>query len=93
MKKTDLAKQMGLKLTDKVAIAGAPSRFGTQAVLPNRREQRKVDQALGLVPFAVKIHSDLVTRIQARAAERGTGVNELVAELLASGLETPDRNA
>ena len=46
-----------------------------------------MDQALGLVPFAVKLNSDLVKQIQALAEERQTGLNEVVAELLKKGLE------
>jgi hypothetical protein len=52
----------------------------------DRKEQRKRDQAAGLVPFAVKLHGDLVKRIHARAQERQASVNEVVAELLEKGL-------
>ncbi len=52
----------------------------------DRREQRRRDQAAGLVPFAVKLHGDLVKRIHALALERNAGVNEVVAELLEKGL-------
>jgi hypothetical protein len=52
----------------------------------DRREQRKLDQAAGLVPFAVKLHADLVKRIHARALERKASVNEVVAELLEKAL-------
>ena len=52
----------------------------------NRREQRKLDQAQGLVPFAVKLNADLIKQIQALAAERNAGLNEIVAELLKKGL-------
>lgn len=88
MKRTDLAKNVGLKINSKVDAAGAPGRFGKEgAAAPDRREQRKLDQALGLVPFAVKLNSDLVKQIQALAEERQTGLNEVVAELLKKGLE------
>ncbi|HSN42074.1 MAG TPA: hypothetical protein VLT92_18000, partial [Burkholderiales bacterium] len=53
----------------------------------DRREQRKLDQSLGLVPFAVKLDGDLVKRVQALAQERQAGLNEIVAELLEKGLE------
>jgi hypothetical protein len=52
----------------------------------DRKEQRRRDQAAGLVPFAVKLHGDLVKRIHARAHERQASVNEVVAELLEKGL-------
>jgi hypothetical protein len=44
----------------------------------DRREQRKLDQALGLVPFAVKLNSELVKKIQELAVERKAPLNEVV---------------
>ena len=88
MKRTDLEKNIGLKINSKVNQAGA-GRFGKgAAVALDRREQRKIDQALGLVPFAVKLNSDLVKQVQALAQARQTGLNEVVAELLKKGLES-----
>ena len=55
--------------------------------LVDRKEQRRRDQAAGLVPFAVKLHGDLVKRIHARAQARGVSVGEVVAELLEKALE------
>jgi hypothetical protein len=52
----------------------------------DRKEQRKRDQAAGLVPFAVKLHGDLVKRIHALAQERSASLNDVVAELLEKGL-------
>lgn len=86
MKRTDLAKNLGLKINSKVGPAGAPGRFGNEAPA-NRREQRKLDQSLGLVPFAVKLDSELVKQVQALAESRQIGLNELVTELLKKGLE------
>lgn len=89
MKRTDLAKNLGLKINSKVGTSGAQGRLGKEAVASvNRREQRKLDQSLGLVPFAVKLDGDLVKQIQAMAQSRQTGLNELVAELLKKGLES-----
>lgn len=88
MKKTDLDKNMGLKIAGRMAVGGVPARFGQQsAAVPNRREQRKADQAAGLVPFAVKLNAELVKRVQDEATARGCALNELVAELLAKGLD------
>ena len=87
MKKTDLEKNKGMKINSKMKQAGSPARFGKEAAVAlDRREQRKLDQALGLVPFAVKLDGDLVRRIQALARERQAGLNEVVAELLKKGL-------
>ncbi|TFW17831.1 hypothetical protein E4L96_13945 [Massilia arenosa] len=87
MKKTDLAKSDAKKLMNKMTGPSA-GRFGGTPAAPaiDKREQRKLDQALGLVPFAVKINSELVKRLQDRATERGQDLNTVVAEVLAKGL-------
>lgn len=88
MKRTDLAKNVGLKINSRLNAAGTPGRFGNEAsAVPDRREQRKIDQALGLVPFAVKLNGELVKQIQALADERQTGLSEVVTELLTKGLK------
>ena len=88
MKKTDLEKNKGLKIKGSVNRFGTPGRFGKDAgLVVERREQRKLDQSLGLVPFAVKLNGDLVKQLQALAQARQTGLNEVVAELLKKGLE------
>ena len=87
MKKTDLAKYDAKKLMGKMAAPGAAS-FGPSAgPAVDKREQRKRDQALGLVPFAVKLNGDLVKRLQTLAAERGLDMNALVAEVITKGLD------
>ncbi|MHB1232381.1 MAG: hypothetical protein ACYCZQ_07370 [Burkholderiales bacterium] len=87
MKKTDLDKNKGLKISGKIKQAGTPARFGKETgVVADRREQRKLDQARGLVPFAVKLDGDLVKQVQALAQERQTALNEVVTELLEKGL-------
>jgi hypothetical protein len=89
MKRPELDKLEGLKLSGEMKPAATRGHFGKNpAVAPNRREQRKLDQAQGLVPFAVKLDFDLVKQIQALAQERNTGLNEIVAELLKKSLET-----
>lgn len=88
MKKTGMAKSDAKKLMGKIAAPGAAS-FGSGApVVIDRREQRKRDQALGLVPFAIKLNSDLIQQLQALAKERGTDLNEVTAEVLIKGLKT-----
>jgi hypothetical protein len=87
MKKTDLEKNKGLKINTAVNRFGTPGRYGKDAgSVVERREQRKLDQALGLVPFAVKLNGDLVRRVRALAEARQAGLNEVVAELLEKGL-------
>ena len=89
MKKTDLEKHKGLKIAGKMNQAVTPGRFGKEASqITDRREQRRLDQAAGLVPFAVKLNSDLVKQIRELAETRETELNEVVAELLKKGLGT-----
>lgn len=87
MKKTDLYKNLGLKVNSQMKQACTPGRFAAEAAaLPDRREQRKLDQAQGLVPFAVKLNVDLVTQLHALAKTREISINELTSELLRSAL-------
>ena len=83
MKKTDLEKALAKKITGRMAGAGVATRFGAGAAsLPDRREQRRLDAAAGLVPFACKLPQTLVKRLAERAAAHEGGVNALLAELL-----------
>lgn len=89
MKRTDLEKNIGLKINSQIKRSGTVGRIGQEPVVAvDRREQRKLDQALGLVPFAVKLNADLVKQIQSLAQERKTGLNEVVTELLQKGLNS-----
>ena len=76
MKKSDLDKLLGKKIGGGVKVAG----------VPDRREQRRLDAAAGLVPFACKLPSDLAATLRERAAAHEGGLNGLVAELLRKGL-------
>lgn len=67
--------------------AGAATPFKNAEPVVDKKEQRRRDQALGLIPFAVKIHEDLAAQVNDLAVERKISVNELVAELLKKGLE------
>ena len=87
LKRTDLAKNLNLKIQGQMQHAGVPSRFAQgAAALPDRREQRKLDQAAGLVPFAVKLNKELVARLGEVAAARQVTLNALVDEVLRAGL-------
>ena len=86
MKKTGMAKSDAKKLMVKTVAPGAGNFDKGEVVPVDRREQRKRDQALGLVPFAVKLNSTLVQQLQALAKERGLDLNEVVAEVLKKGL-------
>ena len=85
MKKTGMAKSDAKKLMGQMLAPNAG--FGNSAgATVDRREQRKLDQAAGLVPFAVKLNGDLVQQLQTQAKERDVDLNALVADLLAKGL-------
>lgn len=87
MKKTDLVKNLEKKIKGKMQASGVPGRFAEGAAqLPDRREQRKLDQAAGLVPFAVKLPGELVKQLQALAEAGDGNLNALVAGLLRAGL-------
>ena len=53
----------------------------------DRRAQRERDRAAGLVPFAVKLHGELVRQLHELARQRGLPLNELVDQLLRTGTE------
>ncbi len=86
MKKTGMAKSDAKKLMGKMTAPGVTGFGDGDTVAVDRREQRKRDQALGLVPFAVKLNSELVQQLQALSKERGIELNEVVTELLKKGL-------
>ena len=87
MKKTDLEKLKGTKLSGNMKLAGIPDRFGKDAAnLPDKREQRKRDQEAGLVPFAVKLHGDLIKQIHALADKDQKSLNDMTTELLTKAL-------
>lgn len=85
MKLADMHKQKGLKIASNIKPHG-PGKLGAEAA-PDRREQRKLDQARGLVPFACKLDGALVKRLQETAAERKVEMGDLVGELLEKGLK------
>lgn len=87
MKKADIEKTNALKIRSEMRGTLPPERFaGGHAVAATRREQRELDRARGLVPFAVKLEGDLVKEIQALAQKKSEPLNELVAALLRTGL-------
>ncbi|MEJ0003872.1 MAG: hypothetical protein WDN30_10320 [Pararobbsia sp.] len=88
MKKTDLEKNKGLKLTNSMRQAATYQAGGpADAGRPDRREQRRLDQLKGLIPFACKLEESLVERLKQQAATHPEGLNGLVGELLTAGLD------
>ena len=87
MKRTDLEKQLGHKINNRISNAAGKTIFNKGNGAVDRKEQREKDRAAGLIPFAVKLNEGLVAKLNALAEERKTGINELVAELLEKGME------
>lgn len=87
MKKTDLEKLKGTKIAGNQKLASIPDRFGKDAGMQtDKREQRRRDAELGLIPFAVKLPSELVMRLRENSEAEQKPLNELVASLLDSAL-------
>jgi hypothetical protein len=87
MKKSDLDKQLGKKVGGQMKAGGMSGRFGQGAGdVVDRREQRRLDAAAGLVPFACKLPSDLAASLRERATSHPGGLNALVEALLKTAL-------
>lgn len=86
MKKTDMERLKAAHTRNQMKQAPTPDRFGKGSAVVSRREQRELDRARGLVPFAVKLPQELVDRLRALAEEREADLNDLVAEILKKGL-------
>lgn len=88
MKKTDLEKNKALKLMGDLKYSRTPGRFAQESgALPDRREQRKLDQAAGLVSFPIKLKQPLIDALRARAEEKSVNVNDLINDLLEGALK------
>jgi len=94
--KFDIEKGKGLKLTNSLKNGATSARFGQEAAMPklDKREQRRLDQQSGLVPFACKLNEHLVAQLQARAAAHEGGMSEVLSEILvAAGLSATAASA
>ncbi|HLT99337.1 MAG TPA: hypothetical protein VKZ70_06320 [Burkholderiaceae bacterium] len=87
MKKTDLEKHKALKIMGKLNASIPPDRFAGAAAVPDRREQRRLDQAAGLVSFPVKLQQPVIDALRAKAQADGITTNELANTLLAAALK------
>jgi hypothetical protein len=87
MKKADLEKSNAARIRGEMRGTLPPDRFaGGHAVAATRREQRELDRAKGLIPFAVKLESGLVKQVQDLAQSKNEPLNDVVAGLLKKGL-------
>lgn len=88
MNKFQLEQTKAFKLANDLKQGGRANIGGTAAPKTDRREQRKQDQAKGLVPFACKLDEKLVRQLKERAESHEGGMTEVLAELLvAAGLQ------
>ena len=84
MKKTDIEKNQAMKIAGKMKQAGVPGRFGQGASGVadgvDKREQRRLDSAAGIVPFACKLPAELIKRLHDHiAAQPDAGANAMNA--------------
>ncbi len=88
MKKFGLEKAKALKTVGKMKREGVSDRFGDAAdEALDRRAQRRLDQAQGLVSFPVKLKQDVISQIRARSEQQGVSTNELIGKLLEQALK------
>jgi hypothetical protein len=85
MKMTDLHKNKGLKINNNIRPHGVAG-LQTSPVV-DKREQRRLDAARGLVPLACKLPLPLTNQLRDTAAQRGQDMNDLVEALLLAGLQ------
>ena len=87
MKLTDLHKNQALKTESELRHGGVSDRYGKGAAhVPDRKEQRRLDAAAGLVAFACKLHGDLVKQLRERAEASGQDINQTMDGLLRAAL-------
>ena len=87
MKKSDLDKNLGLKIGGKMKAAAVPGRFGQAAhEAIDKREQRRRDSAAGLAPFACKLPAELIRRLHDKAVSHPGGLNGMLVEVIERGL-------
>ena len=86
-KKTDLERLKAASLTDRLNRERTPDRFGKGSAVVSRKDQRELDRAKGLVPFAVKLNGELVKRLRDKAEAEKRPLDEVVTEALERGLK------
>lgn len=82
-----MEKLSAVKLLGNVKKAGTPQRFAADSAVADRREQRRLDQAAGLVSFPIKLTQPVIDAVRARATEQGVSTNEVIDRLLAQALD------
>lgn len=86
MNKFDLEKNKAKKLMGKTNAPVPGGRSAGAVTAPDRREQRRLDQAAGLVSFPVKLRQPVIDALRARAEAEGVSMQDLINTLLADAL-------
>ena len=89
MRITDLDKSRMLKAAGLMKHEARAERFGRGNAISDRKEQRRLDRAAGLVPFASKLPAELVKALTDEATAKKLDMNELVEALITKGLASP----
>ncbi|MBC7780656.1 MAG: hypothetical protein H7125_11205 [Proteobacteria bacterium] len=90
MKSADLARLKGTKIMGQMKQErGAGRAADAPGAAVDKREQRRRDQAAGLVPFAVKLDHELIKQVTALAQSRKASLTDVVDELLRKALGEP----
>jgi hypothetical protein len=87
LKRTELARLKAASLSDALSKSRPPERYGKGSAIVSRKEQRELDKAKGLVPFAVKLNSALVKRLRDKAEAEKRPLEDVVTEALERGLK------
>lgn len=89
MKRTDLEKNAAHKLIENMKKGSVTGKFSGAAAIAatDRRQQRKLDQAKGLVSFPIKLPQPLIDQLRALAQTQNADINDVVADLLTTALE------
>ncbi len=74
MNKFELEQNKAFKLANDLKQGGKARVGAAGAQKVDRREQRKLDQAKGLVPFACKLDEKLVQQLKTRAEGNESGM-------------------
>ena len=87
-KRSDLEKSKLIRAQGKMKLANAANRQSGDSAITSvdKRERRRLDQAMGLVPFATKLPEVLIARLHELATAENMPLQDLVAELLERGL-------
>lgn len=94
LKKTDLAKQMALKLDGKRKATQIPDRFGKQSTALNKaaKDAAAVPAPAKLVPVTCRLPAELVQQLREHALSHPAGIHGLMTEAASLWLTSTNTN-